>query len=186
MASVEAAQTTGMRSAESARAATLAPGGVPDVAIQALILRHVHDAVFATDLDNRVTYWGHSAERLFGYSEDQAIGRAFGELLPFRIAGSAGQSDLLETIRSERTWRGEGTVILPSGAELWIESTVNPIAVRSVRVVVADMLAQHPFQLAAVHDEDPICHVALRGGCARPRGLPAVAHTSAGSGRPNR
>ena len=118
-----------MRSAESTRAATLAPSGVPDAAIQALILRHVHDAVFATDLDNRVTFWGHSAERLFGYSQEQAIGRAFGELLPFRIAGSAGQADLLETIRSERTWRGEGAVLLPTGAELWIESTVNPIVI---------------------------------------------------------
>ena len=92
-----------------------------------MILRHVQDAVFATDLENRVTYWADSAERLFGYSPTDAVGQAFGELMPFEIAGRDGETGLLETIEAGRTWRGEGTVRRRDGTELWLESTVSPI-----------------------------------------------------------
>jgi PAS domain-containing protein len=36
---------------------------------------HISDAVFATDATNRITHWTDSAERLFGYSAAEAVGR---------------------------------------------------------------------------------------------------------------
>jgi diguanylate cyclase (GGDEF)-like protein/PAS domain S-box-containing protein len=94
-----------------------------------VILRHVADAVFATDLENRVTYWAPSAERLFGFSSSEAMGRPFGELVPFRIAAGTGAVDLQRTIASGQLWRGNGTVVVRDGSERWIESTVNPLSV---------------------------------------------------------
>ena len=51
-----------------------------------LLLDHIPDAVFATDAADRITHWTRSAERLFGYSASEAIGRSLGELLGFTVA----------------------------------------------------------------------------------------------------
>ncbi len=106
------------------RQPSLRPADVP-----ALVLEHVRDGVFATDLENRITFWARSAERLFGLSPEEATGRPFGELLPFHMAGSEQEGDLLAAIAAGRAWRGEGSVRLRDGRELWIESTVNPLLV---------------------------------------------------------
>ena len=101
---------------------------------RAIGLTDIPDAVFATDLDNRITHWAESAEHLFGYSAAEAIGQPFGTLLPFRMRRAADEAGFLDTIRAGRTWRGEGTVCLRDGRELWIESTVKPTLVEG-RVV---------------------------------------------------
>ncbi|HEX9551037.1 MAG TPA: diguanylate cyclase [Candidatus Limnocylindrales bacterium] len=86
----------------------------------------IPDAVFATDLENRITHWAESAAAMFGYTAAEAIGRPFGELLPFRMRRDADEHELLAAIRAGRVWRGEGTVRLRDGTDLWIESTVKP------------------------------------------------------------
>jgi PAS domain S-box-containing protein len=99
---------------------------LPPGAADALVLARIHDAVFATDLENRVTFWAPSAEQLFGYLAAEAVGRTFGELIPSRIdAPWADASDLQATVAAGQTWRGEGSCLLPDGRELWVESTVN-------------------------------------------------------------
>ena len=86
----------------------------------------IPDAVFATDLENRITHWADSAAAMFGYSAAEAIGQPFGMLLPFRMRDTEGDWDLLATIRTGSTWRGEGTIRLRDGSERWIESTIKP------------------------------------------------------------
>ena len=51
------------------------------LAEQALLLANVGDAVIALDMDFRITYWGGAAERTYGYSADEAMGRSVVELL---------------------------------------------------------------------------------------------------------
>ena len=46
-----------------------------EITEQAQIIDQIHDSVVATDLDGFVTSWNHGAERMFGYSADEAIGR---------------------------------------------------------------------------------------------------------------
>ena len=55
-----------------------------------LLLDHISDAIYATDIVNRITQWTTSAERLFGYSASEAIGRSLSELLPSRIGEPGG------------------------------------------------------------------------------------------------
>ncbi|MGB2768954.1 MAG: PAS domain S-box protein, partial [Candidatus Zixiibacteriota bacterium] len=42
---------------------------------QAQILDQIHDSVVSTDLDGNVTSWNKGAERLFGYSDKEALGK---------------------------------------------------------------------------------------------------------------
>lgn len=104
------------------------PGSIAAGAeIERIVFDHISDAVFATDTANRVTYWSPSAERLFGYPAGEAIGRSFGELLPFRMADADDERRFFADLAAGRTWRGKGTVRLPNGIEIWLESTVEPI-----------------------------------------------------------
>lgn len=45
-----------------------------ELQLQSQILEQVHDAVVATDLDGRILSWNLAAERLYGYSEEEARG----------------------------------------------------------------------------------------------------------------
>ncbi|HYM84650.1 MAG TPA: diguanylate cyclase [Candidatus Dormibacteraeota bacterium] len=86
----------------------------------------IPDAVFATDVENRITHWAPSAEALFGYTAAEAVGRPFGELIPYRMRNTADEQAFFLTIAAGRTWRGQGTVRLRDGSEAWIESVVKP------------------------------------------------------------
>ena len=46
--------------------------------LQAQVLSHIHDAVIMTDRAGQITRWNEGAERLFGYSADEAIGQNVG------------------------------------------------------------------------------------------------------------
>ncbi len=94
---------------------------------QRLLFDHIADALFATDAANRITHWSGSAERLFGYSAGEALGRSFGDLLPYRMAGADDEREFFAALKAGRTWRGAGTVRLRDGREIWLDSTVEPI-----------------------------------------------------------
>jgi diguanylate cyclase (GGDEF)-like protein/PAS domain S-box-containing protein len=92
-----------------------------------LLFEHISDAVFATDAANRFTHWTVSAERMFGYSAAEAMGRPFEDLLPYRMAEPGDPTEFFTTLQAGRTWRGLGTVRVRDGREIWLESTVEPI-----------------------------------------------------------
>ena len=46
-----------------------------DPATQAQILDQIHESVITMDLDGYITGWNRGAERLFGYSRDEAVGQ---------------------------------------------------------------------------------------------------------------
>ena len=117
---------------------------------QNLLLDHITDAVFATDKTNRITQWTASAERLFGFSAGEAIGRALSELLPFEMDGQVDEALMLATLAAGRTWRGTGTVRLRDDRTIWLGSSVEPIIVKGRLVgsvsVSRDMTAIHDAQ----------------------------------------
>jgi PAS domain S-box-containing protein len=67
-----------------------------DTSIQALVIDHSPDAFVATDAAGVVLFWNASAERIFGYRSDEAVGHTLGELIaPLRHHG------LDESVRRE-------------------------------------------------------------------------------------
>ena len=48
---------------------------------QAALLDEASEAIFVRDLDDRITSWNHGAQRLYGWSADEVIGRQAAELL---------------------------------------------------------------------------------------------------------
>ncbi len=48
---------------------------------QAQLLDLVTDAIFARDMDGRVTYWNQSAERMYGWTKEEVLGQSTFQLL---------------------------------------------------------------------------------------------------------
>lgn len=74
------------------------------VKAQAALLDAANDAIWAAGLDERITYWNKGAERLYGWTRDEALGISPHELLRTRFPVP------LEEIARQRAlggWQGE-------------------------------------------------------------------------------
>ncbi|MEO8276553.1 MAG: PAS domain S-box protein [Thermoanaerobaculia bacterium] len=84
---------------------------------QAALLDQARDAIFVRDLDFRVLYWNRGAERLYGWTAEEALGRRVDELIATDlIAFHASNSVLMERGElnaelSHRTKDGRALVI---------------------------------------------------------------------------
>ena len=87
---------------------------------QSQMLNLAHDAITIRDLDNRITYWNHGAERIYGWSQAEAIGQIADELLKF---DSFKMVEALRLILEKGYWNGEFIARAKNGHELLIEST---------------------------------------------------------------
>lgn len=87
---------------------------------QAALLDKAREAILVRDVDDRITYWNHGAERIYGWSSVEACGRTCRELL------FHGNDVQLESARravmSGDEWVGELRASSRSGQEVIIES----------------------------------------------------------------
>ena len=92
----------------------------------AAIVESSDDAIISKDLNGVVTSWNRGAERIFGYSKQEMIGR------PIAILSSLERADemprILEQIaRGEPTEHFETTWRTKEGRDIYISLTVSPI-----------------------------------------------------------
>lgn len=83
---------------------------------QAAMLDQAHDAIIVRELESRrITYWNRGAERLYGWTAEEAIGREISEL----IFVDHSIPDLIATkLRETREWHGEHRHRTKDGREL--------------------------------------------------------------------
>ncbi len=85
---------------------------------QATLLDEARDAICVTDLDQRLLFWNKSAERLYGWPADEALGHNANELLSQRgVALTA-----LKTLIQRGEWHGELEHTTRLGRRLVVES----------------------------------------------------------------
>jgi PAS domain S-box-containing protein len=70
------------------------------------MLDAVGEAVIATDLGGTVVYWNGAAERLYGYSSDEAVGRSIGDLTVPDASHEQGEQ-IMAAVTAGRSWTGE-------------------------------------------------------------------------------
>jgi PAS domain S-box-containing protein len=71
-------------------------------------------------MDDRILYWNQSAERLYGWTPEEAIGRHAGEL--FHKGPAPGQEDRFKTLMAKGEWSGEFIDVTKGGKEIVVES----------------------------------------------------------------
>ncbi|MGH2545266.1 MAG: PAS domain-containing sensor histidine kinase [Actinomycetota bacterium] len=85
-------------------------GVVHKVQFQASLLKQVRNAVVATDAEDRLTYWNPYAERLYGWSAEETLGRPYPEVLR-SPDGDEVEAAFWEGIRGAGYWEGEIEVV---------------------------------------------------------------------------
>jgi PAS domain S-box-containing protein len=91
---------------------------------QAHILDQISQPVVATHPMATITYWNEAAERLFGYTAEEAIGRSAPEL--FRVQWPPGAFEpMVGTLRAKSVWHGETTLFSKAGEAVVVEASVR-------------------------------------------------------------
>jgi PAS domain S-box-containing protein len=88
---------------------------------QASLLDKAQDAILVTDLNRRLTYWNKSAERLYGWTSAEVIGKVVTDL--FYPDGEAPDvAKAYEDVMAQGEWTGELQPQTKSGRRVVIES----------------------------------------------------------------
>lgn len=91
---------------------------------QASLLDEAPASMIVTDTDGTVRYWNSQAERFFGYSRHEALGRHINDLTVFpRDKGLA--NEIMNAIAGGERWSGEWNAPTSGGSELWIWTTLT-------------------------------------------------------------
>ena len=107
----------------------------------ASIVEFSQDAIFGKTLDGVITSWNHGAERMYGYTEREAVGRPVTFLVPPGQEGEIGP--ILEKLRrGERISPFETVRIRKNGALLQVLLTISPVRDASGQTVEASVIAR--------------------------------------------
>ena len=90
-----------------------------------------HDAILLMDLSHRISFWNPAAERIFGYSQEQALGKDLLELIITPDHRACFRQVVLDSLCLEETTKG-GKIIEVSGRdkdgrEILLETSLSTI-----------------------------------------------------------
>ncbi len=99
------------------------------------------DAIISKDLKGVITSWNNGAERLFGYTAEETVGRPITLLIPAdRLAEEA---KILEQLkRGERVDHFETIRVRKDGSQLNISLTISPVKDADGRIIGASKVAR--------------------------------------------
>ena len=107
----------------------------------ASIVESSEDAIISKSLDGIIQSWNADAERVFGYTAEQAVGRHISLIIP---ADRAAEEDhIIARIRAGEQVKHFDTVRLRSdGQPIWVSLTISPIKDEAGRVIGASKIAR--------------------------------------------
>ncbi|MEY2476895.1 MAG: diguanylate cyclase [Actinomycetota bacterium] len=112
-----------------ARRSTFHPISDPSIRVRHLatgVLGDVSDAVIVTDLDFHIRSWNEAAERLYGWAEDEVLGKHVADVIPW-----AGEHDSLNTameaLEESGRWCGEGQQVGRDGSIIQVIASTSMV-----------------------------------------------------------
>src|SRR5579885_301253 len=120
---------------------------------QSRLLDTVEQAVIATDLTGKITYWNRHAEKLYGWSAEEAVGREVMEVTTPESSQAQGAEIMARLVEGE-AWSGEFDVRRRDGVRFPALVTNTPILDEAGRLVgivgvSADITARRRAEAAA-------------------------------------
>ena len=88
---------------------------------QAALLDKAQDAIIVLDLDDRVVYWNKSAERIYGWSAEEAIGQSLKQLF-FRGDSPPELLGAIKSVRERGEWVGELQEFTKDGRQIIVQA----------------------------------------------------------------
>jgi PAS domain S-box-containing protein len=110
-------------------------------ALLGAIVESSDDAIVSKSLDGVIQTWNAGAERIFGYSADEAIGRHITLIIPPDMHDEE-QVILSRLRRGERIEHYETTRVAKDGRRLDISATISPIVDSAGRIIGASKIGR--------------------------------------------
>lgn len=85
---------------------------------QASLLDKAHDAIIVRDLENRIKFWNRGAERLFGWTAEEVLGKPVNSLL---YSDASTFEEGTRHVLEYSEWQGELQKRTKDGKVLWVE-----------------------------------------------------------------
>jgi PAS domain S-box-containing protein len=93
---------------------------------QANLLNEIGEAVIATDINGVITYWNRSAEKLYGWTSTEVIGRDLLNVTPTEMSRQQAE-DIIEELKQGKKWSGEFQVQRKDGSVFPAYVTDTPV-----------------------------------------------------------
>jgi PAS domain S-box-containing protein len=130
-----------------------------EIIFQTSLLDQVHNAVIATDLGGKVTYWNKFAEQLYGWSALEVMGRNLSEATLLSTESGEFGPEIAAALFSEGKWEGEVVLYRKDGSSFpaWSSDALlrdhdgQPIGVVGIKV---DLTQQKESQAEAQRQGD--------------------------------
>lgn len=94
--------------------------------LESITFERISDGLFVTDPHYRITEWTPSAEKMFGYSAAEMVGRSPKRLLPQNLA-EATAARMVRGIDEQGEWRGEISVMHKNGTPLTCVTSLTTV-----------------------------------------------------------
>ncbi len=93
---------------------------------QAQLLDTVQQAVIATDLSGKITYWNNYAEKIYGWAADDVINQNLTDLLLPKISRAEGQR-VMEKLKQGANWTGKMILRRRDGSQFPAQVINSPV-----------------------------------------------------------
>jgi two-component system cell cycle sensor histidine kinase/response regulator CckA len=136
---------------------------------QAALLSKAHDAIWVTDIKQRITYWNASAARLTGWTEEEALSHDVRALL-FRYDNQR-YLEALQKLLADGQWRGELHLQNKADSPLVVESHWTLVANQagqpeSILFINTDVTEKKKLEAQILHTQRMESIGTLAGGVA--------------------
>lgn len=92
------------------------------------LLDNVEDGIFSTDFNNRVTYWNKGAEKIYGYSAHEVIGKIINQdFILYEQVDIEIQIQITQELEKYRTYYFQRKEFRKDQIEIWVEGNVTLI-----------------------------------------------------------
>ena len=88
---------------------------------QAALLDIVPDAIFVRDMGHRIRYWNKGAEKIYGWTQAEVLGRNAIEVL-FAPSNAAEPAEAFRRTRDDGEWSGDFHTVAKGGREVTVEA----------------------------------------------------------------
>ena len=97
-----------------------------ELELLSLQINQANDAIYTVSSDSKILSWNRGAEKLYGFTKEEAIGRTSNDLLKTIISPEA-VSQALKNIEEKDYWTGDLKRVTKSGDELFVRSSTSAV-----------------------------------------------------------
>ena len=133
------------------------PGEIQQPDHFAALVDSSEDAILSKDPNGVITSWNPAAQRLYGYSPEEAIGQPITLIIPADRKGEE-QEILTSILAGERIEHYETERVRKDGRRVHVSLTVSPIRVGGGKIVGASVVARDIGELVAVRKRATTLH----------------------------